>query len=50
MKLMMKQRLSTYVKADEIDNLKRQTEFEYNKRKTVASTNGNAGGDSYGGY
>lgn len=50
MKLMMKQRLSTYVKADEIDNLKRQTEFEYNKRKTVASANGNAGGDSYGGY
>lgn len=34
MKHMMRNRLSTYVKEDEIENIKRQVEFEFSKRKT----------------
>lgn len=47
MKYMMKERLSTYVKEEEVDNIKRQVDFEYSRRKTQAPT-GNAA--AYGAY
>ena len=34
MKYMMRNRLATYVKEDEVENIKRQVEFEFSKRKT----------------